>query len=360
MGYGALLRAIRKYNSNDYWTLCRLEAGLPFETGLYVAKIMAAAVMGRNAERFGFELASVEPLGEVTKVHVPGGTSLAVAARAAGVDRERLEELNPELRRGRTPPGADPYPLRLPTDSADGFAERFRRFRRDEPTYRSYAVHFGEQLADIAERFDTTEHRLRRINDLERGSTLHAGSTLLVPDTEPKAERRDEPLVVAVPAVPSPPAGRKRVFYEVVAGDRLDEIARFFSVPVDELTAWNDIDPDAELHSGMVLQLYVPPEVDLAEAKVLHPDDVQVLVVGSEEFYAQREAEKGRVRFRYTVRPGDTLSRIAYRFDLSVGDVARINQLARNSELVAGQELIIYAKREDVPPALLADDPSEG
>ena len=39
MGYGALMRSIRKYNTNDYWTLTQVEAGLPFETNIYVAKI---------------------------------------------------------------------------------------------------------------------------------------------------------------------------------------------------------------------------------------------------------------------------------------------------------------------------------
>ena len=32
MGYGALLRSMRKYNTNDFWELSRIEAGLPFET----------------------------------------------------------------------------------------------------------------------------------------------------------------------------------------------------------------------------------------------------------------------------------------------------------------------------------------
>lgn len=45
MGYAGLLRAMRKYNTNDYWLLSHLEAGLPFETTLYVAKITAMAVV---------------------------------------------------------------------------------------------------------------------------------------------------------------------------------------------------------------------------------------------------------------------------------------------------------------------------
>ena len=70
MGYGALLRAIRKYNTNDYWVLADLEAGLPFETTIYVAKIMACSVVMRNTETFGFgELTRDPPLEAVPYTH---------------------------------------------------------------------------------------------------------------------------------------------------------------------------------------------------------------------------------------------------------------------------------------------------
>ena len=42
-GYGAVLRSMQKYNTNDYWELCRHEDGLPWETTLYVPKAMAVA-----------------------------------------------------------------------------------------------------------------------------------------------------------------------------------------------------------------------------------------------------------------------------------------------------------------------------
>ncbi|MCZ7684286.1 MAG: lytic transglycosylase domain-containing protein [Sandaracinaceae bacterium] len=106
MGYGALLRAIRKYNTNDYWTLAHLEAALPFETNIYVAKIVACAIVAHNPERFGLgDLAREQPVRFQT-VSIPGGVSLSVVARAAGTTSERLRELNPALRRGRTPPDA--------------------------------------------------------------------------------------------------------------------------------------------------------------------------------------------------------------------------------------------------------------
>ena len=47
------MSVVRRYNTNDYWTLSRLEAALPWETVLYVPKIVAAAVVGRNLAAFG-------------------------------------------------------------------------------------------------------------------------------------------------------------------------------------------------------------------------------------------------------------------------------------------------------------------
>ena len=44
MGHGGLLRAVRKFNTNDFWALSRYEAGIPWETTLYVPKILATAV----------------------------------------------------------------------------------------------------------------------------------------------------------------------------------------------------------------------------------------------------------------------------------------------------------------------------
>jgi membrane-bound lytic murein transglycosylase D len=133
------------------------------------------------------------------------------------------------------------------------------------------------------------------------------------------------------------------VFYRVVQGDRIDEIARFFHVTADEVRHWNRVAPDAKLQRGMFLQLYVPREAELNQTLVLAPNEVRTLVVGSEEFFNFHETQQNRVRMRYKVKPGDTLRSLAERFELSVGSIARINQFDREKKLVADSEIIIYA-----------------
>jgi len=104
MGYGALLNAIRKYNTNDFWELTKVEAGVPYETALYVPKIIAVAVAARNAAAFGLDTVRIEPPLAFDPVVVPAGVTIATIAAAAGVAPGIVEGMNPQLRRGRTPP----------------------------------------------------------------------------------------------------------------------------------------------------------------------------------------------------------------------------------------------------------------
>ena len=103
-GYGAVMNSVAKYNTNDYWELCRQENGLPWETVNYVPKFLATATVGANREAFGYGEVTADPAIVFDRVPVPPSTTLANVARAAGVTLEQVAQLNPELRRDRTPP----------------------------------------------------------------------------------------------------------------------------------------------------------------------------------------------------------------------------------------------------------------
>jgi membrane-bound lytic murein transglycosylase D len=87
-GYGAILRSIARYNSNDYWELSRHEAGLPWETTLYVPKIVAAAIVGHNRAAFGFAGVAPDAPWTYDTIQVPAGTSFASLARSAATKPE--------------------------------------------------------------------------------------------------------------------------------------------------------------------------------------------------------------------------------------------------------------------------------
>lgn len=51
----------------------------------------------------------------------------------------------------------------------------------------------------------------------------------------------------------------------------------------------------------------------------------------------------------YTVRPGDTLSSIANRFDTTVNDIARYNGIVDVDNILAGQTIRIFVPSESRP-----------
>ena len=328
--------------------LSRLEAGLPYETIAYVSKVTAFAIVARNPERFGLTDLQPEDSLQLTKVDVPGGLGLGKLARAAGITVEELAAYNPELLRSRVPPDVKRWTIRIPSERAARFAEKIETLPSETPTHAYYVMRFGERVRDVAALYGTTESKLRALNELEEGAEALPGSKLLVPDVEPEALPADNTeVVVGVPSQSFDTSDRKRVFYSVKSGDTALDVATFFQVSLDDLRRWNDISTDAALHSGMVLQLFAPKQLDLSRAITVAPERVRTLIVGSEEFFAHHEALRDRVRVRYRVRSGDTLESIGERYELSAGSIARINSFSRYSKLEVGSEIILYVPAQE-------------
>jgi membrane-bound lytic murein transglycosylase D len=93
-----------------YWDIIE---HLPPETREYVPKILAAILLSRAAETYGFHLVERDNPVHFDRVWVPGGTSLNRMAQSMSVPPSRIRELNPHLIRGVTPPGSL-FPLRVP------------------------------------------------------------------------------------------------------------------------------------------------------------------------------------------------------------------------------------------------------
>jgi membrane-bound lytic murein transglycosylase D len=372
MGYWGVAGSVRKYNTNDFWVLSRLEAGLPWETTLYVPKIIAAAIIGRNPHVFGLDDAVIDAPLDGEPVDVPPGTSLAAVAQAAGCTTKELEQLNPELRASRTPPaqppppskdaphadpGASDYPVRVPAGKGGAAAQGLAKLRAGQPALQRYVVRFGESLEQIAAAHRVPMAKLVELNAISAGEVVRGGTVLLVPAAaapyNPPAAavaastsvvpKDDKASVAVVPADIFVYPDRRRVFYRVLAGDTLREIADTFRVTIDEVRRWNDLDPTARLQEGMTIQLFVPSDADLSHAMVLGENDVRVLPVGSDEFFSYWESLKGRKRITLNAKDGDTLAMIGTRYGMSPGMMERINHRNRGEKLASGDAVVVYA-----------------
>ena len=95
----------------------------------------------------------------------------------------------------------------------------------------------------------------------------------------------------------------------------------------------------------MTLQAFVAKETDLSGVVVAREGDVHVLAVGSDEFFAALERDKGFKRIAVRAKTGDTIESIGKRFDVSSRTMERINRRPRGEVLRAGEIVVVYLPR---------------
>jgi membrane-bound lytic murein transglycosylase D len=113
-GEGTVDSAIARSGSRDFW---QLRGGfLPQETRNYVPAILAVMTIAKSPEKYGFDIppAYRERYGTQT---VAKQTDLRVLAKKMGVSYTSLQDLNPSLQRGITPPGR--HVLHVPSVEAE-------------------------------------------------------------------------------------------------------------------------------------------------------------------------------------------------------------------------------------------------
>lgn len=113
MGENGLRGRIKKYGTKDYWSLVK-KGALPVETQEYVPKILAAMLISKAPNLYGFR--DVEKLDAYDSeiISVPGGTDLDRVADLLGVTRKSLKDMNAQLLLGYIPRQVEKYPIRVP------------------------------------------------------------------------------------------------------------------------------------------------------------------------------------------------------------------------------------------------------
>ncbi len=194
-GEGKVMRALQKSQSESFVEISQTRF-IRRETKEYVPRFMAATIIAKDPERFGFQLADVAPH-DFDEVIVRRSIHLQSLAAASGVPFEVLKNLNPELRRYATPPGEAAYHLkvplgakskiesvleRVPTWKATPEPRSFRSVKTKPPsstTRKWYRVRGGDTLVSIAKRFGLSVEALKHRNRIS-ARQLRAGELLAI------------------------------------------------------------------------------------------------------------------------------------------------------------------------------------
>jgi membrane-bound lytic murein transglycosylase D len=359
-GAGKVSQAIRRTGTRDFWKISRTRH-LRSETRNYLPKLYAVLHIAKNPAKYGFENISYQTPLAFDEVPLPGSTDLDIVARLCNVSYREIQQLNPELKRGCTPPDVKDYPIRIPAGQREAFLTAYADIPASRrANYRHYRIRSGDTLGALAMRYGIKTRDIMSLNRIKNPRTLRVGRDLILPlrpdyTSAPMAALGDDYI-----------HSRTRT-YKVRKGDSLWRIARRFGVSTGQLAAWNGMRSDDVLRPGKILKVTGDSSVPTRTAKVYRVRsgdslwtiarklDVTVnqlcgwnglqrdtvLKPGMALKHAGTSVASQPRKIIYHVRSGDSLWSISRRFDLAVVQIRNWNNLGRNHVLKPGQKLTL-------------------
>jgi len=373
-GEGKIGRAIQRYETRDFWKLCQGDY-LKQETKDYVPKIIASAILGKYAERYGLlqDVPEWHDPWAFEVVTVPEATDVGLIAEITGTTEEVILEMNPALRRWCTPPEHDAWDIRVPVGSAEGFHEALAAIpTEDRLTFKRYRVAKGDTLSKIAGRYGVSVSSILKLNTIRNANRISVGQYLVIPVRAEIKRSRD-------------------LVHTVARGDTLAKIAPRYGATVRQLQEWNGIN-GTTIHIGQQLKVQLatagtpqasagtavaeatptPKKAEEAaaddavadaadtagESEETAEDSAPVTAAApaaavataqpsrTEQRAAARQSRASRSKPKgesmvHAVSSGDTLSALASHYDVRVDDLMSWNSLG-NHLIYVGQKLTVY------------------
>ena len=162
----------------------------------------------------------------------------------------------------------------------------------------------GDTLSDLAEGWGVTVEEVARLNGIADPNRVRIGQELIIPANAG---------ATAAPELP--------ISHTIAPGDNLWDLAARWGTSVEEIANLNGIRDPGHIWPGQAITVPRPgarPAAPLA-------DTPPAAVSGG----------------RYTVEPGDNLWSLARRWDTTVGEIMRLNGIARAGSIRIGTTLIV-------------------
>jgi membrane-bound lytic murein transglycosylase D len=309
-GGGRVRKAIRNNRKagrpTDFWHL-----ELPGETTAYIPRLLAISTIVQQPQQYGVELPPVDMSPAFAVVDTQGQLDIGIAAELAGISTDEIYRLNPGYNRWATHPKG-PHQLAIPATRTAVFEQNLATLPDTERIkWVRHRIDKGETLSHIAGRYHTTVAVLRETNQL-KGRNIRAGKHLLVP----VAARDPSRYAGASRHLQPGSSAASKLTYKVRDGDSLWKIAHSHKVSVKQISTWNQLDDSALLRPGQQLVIW-------------------------QDGRAGGNGKRLRA-VSYTVRSGDSLYRISRKYNVSINELRRWNNLPKGKHLQPGQNLKLY------------------
>jgi len=320
-GPGRIRSAVR-YNrkrnrQTDFWHLTKIRN----ETRSYVPKMFALKELFANPEKYQLDLIPVGNQVSYEIVELDGQIDLALAAEVAGITLNELYQLNPAFNRWATAPNG-PHRLLLPLGKAEQFKIDIAQVPQNKRiNWVRHKIKNGETLSQISLRYRTTTSLIKEVNNI-RGTQIRAGKYLMVPTATKSLKSYTLSENSRIAKIQNTNRSGSKKIHIVRSGQSLWSISQNYGVSTRSLAKWNGMAPIDTLRIGQKLVVWTG-------ASLVQPAS-----------FNQIRRDQALHALRYTVRKGDSLHRIANRFNIRVADIKRWNQVGKY--LQPGQKLKLY------------------
>jgi peptidoglycan lytic transglycosylase D len=332
-GAGKIRSGLKKYNVSTFWDLARKHY-LSLETNRYVPKLMAAIIVAKDPEKYGFTNIKYLPPLQYDTLEVGPGMGLDAIALITHSSKERIQLLNQELIAGKTPWTNRKYEIKIPAGTQEIAQNNLPRLRSVVNTeYRTHILGHHESLASVCKKFDLSKTALLKANTLRHGRLI-AGQRLRIPINTVHY------ILLSAKSEAIARNSDNLILHKVRPGETIAHIARQYHLRPDLILSWNNIRNAKALKIGQELVLYVMDKKEqphrIVTATSSHagravlasdkqPDDNSIALVAHKKNLPDQTAQE---TFRYyRIENGDTLWTISQKFKTSPEQIKSWNNL---------------------------------
>ena len=336
-GPGTIRHGLRKYKTKDFWTLAE-KRHLRLETKMYVPKLIAAIIIAKEPEKYGFtNIDYYEPL-EYDTLEVGPGFSLNALALISGGSKKDVRHLNQELRADKTPLNKRRYIAKIPKGSKDKAKANLSRLHSVVKTgYKTHITRSNESLSAICRKYNINKTTLLKVNNLRSGD-LRQGQRLRIPYSMVDYQLLPENTTAIAHS------GDSLILHTIKPGETISKIAKKYGVPQEMIVTWNGLKSVHRIRAGQQLALYIVKESGVIVASSHHGNadnaltsptttskNTNVIVLTENNKTRPKAIVQEQSYNWYQVKAGDTLWNISRRFNTSPRKIRIWNNLKSNT-----------------------------
>jgi membrane-bound lytic murein transglycosylase D len=362
-GAGRVQRTIDKsrLSNPSYWQIRKI---LPKETSHYVAQYLAAAIITMNPQAYGFKIDTIkyEPEYKYDIFTINEPIHIKALNECAGSPNyDIIKELNPELTKSITPPDKTSYNLKIPFGTKQSFITKFSGLTINEKQpWVTHSIRKKETLADLISKYKISKEEIIGLNDVkfDKKGKLPAGTAIRLPLDLATYTAYNEAKAIENREEEEKNFTQSDVLHTVIKGETMFSIARRYGLTLEEIRSLNSLSKDDEsVYVGQKLavakKLDVEPKVEekliavkevektkLTEKSTTQKETVKAVKENKKTVAKEKQdiAEVETKTLKHKVKSGETLSKIADDYGVTVSDLKEENNLSKGKVKV-GQVL---------------------